>query len=257
MKKIIPGILVLVILLAAPGPAISAAPAAAWPTFLYKTTFVRAAPGKLLDLIALYKSRAAVEAAAGDEHPLWWRHAEGDQWDLMLLSPMGSYTEYYAKERLDRRARAAAAAAASPQEFLRQLAACTAWTEDVFVWGPPLDAVKAAFAAAGYFHLEIFIALPGRQEELYREREMDNAYQVGIGRPAAMIFVRDQGATWDVFSLGCYKDLKEWAELGVDLSKDQKDAAARKAGFTDAASIGPTMRTLIDMHRDTIGGAIK
>ena len=257
MKKIIPGILGLVLLLAAAGPALSAAPAAAGPAFLYKTTFVRAAPGKLLDLIALYKILAAAGAAAGDEHPLWWRHAEGDQWDLMLLTPMGSYTEYYAKERLDRRARTAAAAAASPQEFLRQLAGCTAWTEDVFVWGPPLEAVKAAFAAAGYFHLEIFIALPGRQEELYREREMDNAYQVGIGRPAAMIFVRDQGAAWDVFSLGCYKDLKEWAELGADLSKDQKDAAARKAGFTDAASIGPTMRTLIDRHRDTIGGAIK
>ena len=70
----------------------------------------------------------------------------------MLLTPMGTYTEYYAKERLDRRARAAAAAAASPQEFLRQLAGCTAWTEDVFVWGPPLEAVKAAFDPLGLFN---------------------------------------------------------------------------------------------------------
>jgi hypothetical protein len=60
------------------------------PAYLYKTTFVRAAPGKLLDLVALYKSRMAVDEAAGDERPLWWRHTQGDQWDLMLLFPMGS-----------------------------------------------------------------------------------------------------------------------------------------------------------------------
>ena len=256
MKKMIAGIFGVVLILALAKPAASVAPAADEPSYLYKTTFVRAAPGKLLDLIALYRSRAAVDAAAGDERPLWWRHSEGDQWDLMLLTPMGSYAEFYAKDRIDRRAKAAAAASLSAKEILRQLAACTAWSEDVLVWGPPLDAVKAAFAGSGFYHLEIFVALPGKQGELYREREMDNAYQVGIGRPAAMIFIRDQGAAWDVFSLGCYKDLKEWAELG-DVPREQKDAAARKAGFKDAASIGPAMRTLIDMHRDTMGGAIK
>jgi len=238
-------------------PAAFAAPPSGEPTCLYKTTFIRAAPGKLLDLLGLYKSWAALNAAAGDEGPWGWRHAEGDQWDLMLLTSMGSYTEYYAKDRMDRRAKANASAAVPRKEFLRQVAACTAWTEDVFVWGPPLADVKAAFAGAGYFHLEIFAALPGKQDELYRERRMDNAYQVGIGRPEALIFVRDQGAAWDVFSLGFYKDLKEWAELGADVPKDKKDAAARAAGFKDASSIGPTMRSLIDLHRDTIGGAIK
>jgi hypothetical protein len=39
---------------AAPG---APASGSAWPGYLYKTTFVRAAPGKLLDLIALCKSR--------------------------------------------------------------------------------------------------------------------------------------------------------------------------------------------------------
>jgi len=79
------------------------------PTYLYKTTFIRAAPGKLLDLIALYKDRMAVIEAAGDERPLWWRHTQGDQWDLMLLFPLGSYTEYYAGGRISRREKAAEA----------------------------------------------------------------------------------------------------------------------------------------------------
>jgi len=83
------------------------------PAYLYKTTFVRAAPGKLLDLIALYKDRMAVIEAAGDERPLWWRHTQGDQWDLMLLFPMGSYTEYYSSERISRRQKAAVAASFS------------------------------------------------------------------------------------------------------------------------------------------------
>jgi hypothetical protein len=104
---------------ALPSIAASATGAANSPerTTLYKTTFVRAAPGKLLELIALYKGRMAVIDASGDERPLWWRHTQGDQWDLMLLLPMGSYTEYYSKERLSRREKAAEASSLSSGEF--------------------------------------------------------------------------------------------------------------------------------------------
>jgi hypothetical protein len=225
-------------------------------TYLYKTTFVRAAPGKLLDLIALYKSRMAVEDASGDERPLWWRHTQGDQWDLMLLYPMGSYTEYYSKERLSRRDKAAEASSLSQKEFRQKLNACSAWREDIFVTGPPLESVKKAFEGTAYYHIEIFIALPGKQEELFKERVMENIYQTGTGRPENMIFVRDQEATWDLFTLGCYRDLKHWAGSS-DIPKEQRDLAARQAGFADADAIGPTMRTLIDMHRDTMGVAIK
>jgi hypothetical protein len=226
------------------------------PSYLYKTTFVRAAQGRLLDLIALYKDRMAVMDAAGDERPLWWRHTQGDQWDLMLLFPMGSYTEYYTPERIARREKAAEASALSSAEFRKKLDACSSWKEDVFVMGPSLESVRKASAGMAYYHIEIFIALPGKQAELYREREMENAYQLGTGRPETLIFVRDQGAVWDMYSLGCYRDLKHWAESG-DVSKEQREAAARKAGFKNPDAIGPYMRTLIDMHRDTMGVAIK
>jgi len=36
-------------------------------SYLYKTTFVRAAPGKLLDLIALFKNGMAAYDTSGDE----------------------------------------------------------------------------------------------------------------------------------------------------------------------------------------------
>ncbi|MGZ5439436.1 MAG: hypothetical protein ACXWFJ_06265 [Candidatus Aminicenantales bacterium] len=231
-------------------------PTMARPTYLYRTTFVRAAPGKLLDLIALYKGRMAVLEAAGDPAPLWWRHTQGDQWDLMLITPMGSYVEYHAKGRVARRDKAAAASGLSWGDFAGKLDQCSSWKEDLFVFGPSLDIVMKAFEGTGYYHIEIFVSLPGKQEELYKEREMENVYAVESGRPYNMIFVRDQGASWDLFTLGCYRDLQHWAGSS-GLTKEQREAAARKAGFKSADDIGPYMRTLIDWHRDTMGVAIK
>ncbi len=226
------------------------------PVFLYKTTFVRAAPGKLLDLIALYKDRLAVVEAAGDARPFWWRHTQGDQWDLMILTPMGSYADYYAEGRIARRDKAAAAAGTSGAEFARRSDACASWKEDVFVYGPPLEFVRRQFEGTGYYHIEIMIALPGKQAELYREREMENVTGQAAGRPYNMVFVRDQGAAWDIFTLGCYRDLQHWAQPNP-LTKEEREAAAKKAGFESADAVGPYMRTLIDMHRDTMGVAIK
>ena len=233
-----------------------AAPLSGEPAYLYKTTFVRAAPGKLLDLIALFKTRMAVLDAAGDQRPLWWRHTQGDQWDLMLLSPMGSYAEFYSKDRIARREKAAAASPLSEKDYRAGLDTCSSWREDVFVMGPALEDLRKASDGMAYYHVEIFMSLPGKQAELYKEREMENAYQVGTGRPATLIFVRDQGAAWDLFSLGCYRNLKHWADSG-DISKEQREQAARHAGFKDPDAIGPYMRTLIEMHRDTMGVAIK
>lgn len=231
-------------------------PPSAKPAYLYKTTFVRAAPGKLLDLIALYKSRMAVDDASGDGPLFWWRHTQGDQWDLMLLSPMGSYAEYYAKNKIARRKEADEASGLSQEKFAQKLDACSSWREDIFVMGPPLEFVKKAFEGTAYYHIEIFVSLPGKQEELFKEREMENVYAVETGRPYNMIFVRDQGAVWDLFTLGCYRDIKHWA-VGDEITKEQRAAAARKAGFNSPDEIGPYMRTLIDMHRDTMGVAIK
>jgi len=231
-------------------------PSAAQKVQLYKAMFVQAAPGKLLELISLYQKRMPVYDAAGDERPFWWRHTQGDHWDLMFLFPMGSYTEYFSPDRVARRNKAADASPLPQENFARKFYELTAWHEDVYVEGPPLEAVKKAFSSTSYYHIEIFVALPGKQAELRKEREMENAYQKGIGRPETLIFTHDQGAAWDLFTLGCYRDLKHWAESG-EIPKEKRDEAARAAGFADADQIGPYMRTLISTHRDTMGVAIK
>ena len=73
------------------------------PSYLYKTTLVQAAPGRLLDLIELHKALLTEYRNAGDEQPMMMRHSQGDRWDLLLLIPMKSYADYYRPERVSKR----------------------------------------------------------------------------------------------------------------------------------------------------------
>jgi hypothetical protein len=220
--------------------------------YLYRATLLQAAPGRLLEVLSMVKAGWPAVREAGDEPPIAMRHSQGDRWDLLLLFPMGSWAEYDAPDRAARRAKARAAAAAE----LSRLADATAWTEDVFVLGPPLPAVRAALGSAGFFHVEMFEALPGRRAELRKQREMENDYSRRMGLPENLIFVRDSGAAWDLFTVGGYRDLKQYAE-GSDLPEGKSDEAARAAGFDGAKGIGPYLRTLIALHHDTLAVAVR
>ena len=222
---------------------------AADPAYLYDAKFVQAAPGKLIALIDHYKARMTSYTSTGDEPPLWIRHSQGDKWDLMLLFPMGSYGEYYRAERVSKREREA-------RVFRDKLKELVAWQEDLFVNGPPPSDLRAAFSKGTFFHVEIFHSLAGRQADLFKEREMENAYQRTLGRPENFIFVRDQGASWDLFTLGVYRDLKHYAE-SVGIPAAAQDDAARKAGFESSSRIGPYLRELIADHHDTLAVAVK
>ncbi len=220
--------------------------------YLYRATLVQAAPGKLLELIDLYKSVWAGYGESGDRPPIWMRHSQGDRWDLLLLYPMESYTEFYGPERVAKRQRAPQ----SSPRLAEKMRDCISWQEDLFVYGPPLEQVRTRVAKAGFFHVEMFQALPGRQADLYKEREMENGYLQRLGRPQNLIFVRDQGAAWDLFTIGFYRDLKHYAE-SADIPETSQDAAARAAGFESASRIGPYLRTMISKHHDTLAVAIK
>lgn len=216
--------------------------------YLYKVTLVQAAPGRLLDLIDLYKARAVELKQAGDEAPLWMRHSQGDHWDLMVLFPVGSYAEYYQPARIAKRQQAAKL----DDKFKEQIA----WQEDLFAYGPPLADLRKAFADGAFFHVEMFVALPGKFADLHKEREMENAYSKALKQPENFIFVRDQGAAWDIFTIGVFRDLKHYAESADALPKDQ-EAAAKAAGFEAPSQIGPYLRRFIREHHDTLAVAIK
>jgi hypothetical protein len=174
----------------------------------------------------------------------------------MFLFPVESWSAYYASERIARRERAASQARLPQADFARRFYELAAWHEEVFVEGPPLEIVRKHFEGAGFFHVEIFIALAGKQADLRKEREMENAYLTGMGRAANLIFTHDQGAAWDLFTIGFYRDLKHYAE-SADIPRAKQEAAAKAAGFTGADAVGPYLRTLIATHHDTLAVAVK
>jgi hypothetical protein len=220
------------------------------PAYLYKTSLVQAAPGKLLDLIDSYKKIFAEETkVAGDATPLWMRHSQGDRWDLLILYPMGSYSDYYKPDRVVKRD-------VVLDPWRDRLKNDITWQEDVFVYGPPLEDLRRAFAGAGLFHVEMFESLPGKQAELKKQREMENAFSRAVKAPENFIFLRDQGAVWDLFTIGCFENLKHYAQA-ADVPPAEADAAAKSAGFESTAQIGPYLRTLIALHHDTLAAAIK
>ncbi len=224
-------------------------------SYLYKTVLVRAAPGELLEVIRLYQERMPAYDAAGDERPLMMRHSQGDHWDLLLIYPLEGFADYYAPDRIRRRQRAEREAGFSDVEFQRELEGRLAWREDVFVWGPPLADLRRVFADASFFHVEMFIALPGKRAALQREREMENAYLRAIDRPQNLIFLREAGAAWDLYTIGFYRDLKHFAE-SADVPETRRNEAARAAGFEAADRIGTFLRTLIQSHHDTLATGV-
>jgi hypothetical protein len=219
---------------------------------LYRATLLQAAPGRLLEVIGLYKAGWPGSKDSGDEPPIAMRHSQGDRWDLLLLFPMGSFGEYYAPDRIARRAKARNLA----RSDLARLADDTAWQEDVFVSGPSVAEVRGSLGSAGFFHVEMFEALPGKRAELYRQREMENDYSKRLGLAQNLIFVRECGAPWDLFTVGGYRDLKHYAE-GSGLSPEKEEQAAKAAGFDGTKAIGPYLRTLISLHHDTLAVAVK
>jgi len=220
--------------------------------YLYKVTLVQAAPGKLLELVDLYKARAAAYQSSGDEAPLWMRHSQGDHWDLLILFPVSSYTEYYQPERVAKRQKVDDSLAGSMEQFKADIA----WQEDLFAYGPALADLRQAFASGAYFHVEMFVALPGKFADLYQERVMENTYVQALKEPQNFIFARDQGAAWDIFTIGVFRDLKHYAESADVPAKDQ-EAAAKKAGFESPSQIGPYLRRFISTHHDTLAVAVK
>mgnify|MGYP001574392661 CR=1 FL=1 len=203
---------------------------------LYRMTLLRAAPGRLLDLVQDVKSRVAANAKPEAGRPIVLRHSQGDHWDLFVLIPTGGDPVPVDRTSL-----------AAPE--------LVAWQQDEVVRGPDLASFPG-FADANLCHIEMFVSLAGKRDELVREREMENAYARALGRPATAIFVREFGAEWDAFTIGPYRNWKHYAERD-DIKPHAAAAAAKQAGFESDSQIGPYMRSLINTHHDNLVTVVK
>jgi hypothetical protein len=204
----------------------------------------------------MMKERLPVYAEFSDAGPFWMRHTQGDQWDLLILFPMRSFDDYFSTSSIAARNEAYEKSGTSEEDFLAAATRHIAWQEELFVWGPSAEAVAARFEGMGFYHVEIFIALAGQRENLLEQRRMENNYLERTGRQQNLIFRRAGGAAWDSYTLGFYRDLQQYASSS-DVPTDLQDEAAKAAGFESSATIGSYMRTLIQMHRDTLAVAIQ
>ena len=222
----------------------------------YQAVFLRAAPGHLLELIEAIKSRQVVYDAAGEHRPVVLRHSQGDQWDLLLLTPIGSIAERFGPERSGRWRAALTRSGFDDRRFAEQIDQWVAWREELYVTGPSVATLDSALAAAGYFHLEIFQALAGQRDSLRRERQLENDFLARTGRPINLVFQKITGAAWDLFTLGLYRDLQHYAEPSR-VTAAEEDAAARASGFESRNHIGAYLRRFIASHHDTLGSVVR
>jgi hypothetical protein len=217
--------------------------------YLYKITTLRAATGALADLLECETqlNASGYYEEAGQETPLLMRHSQGDHWDLLVIVPMQSWTDYHSREATQKRH----SASTEHAELIAAGQDLFAFYEDHFAYGPPWSAVKKAYAENGFFHIEMFLAAPGKTKELLEQRRMENVYLRSTGQVPNMIFSRAAGSDVDVFTIGFHPSFEAFASpAGVTI--EEKDRLAKAAGFKGLADISFYLRSLISGHHDTL-----
>ena len=218
---------------------------------LYRVKLVRAAPGELLEVIELLKDDMKKHSDYGIQKPYLMRHSQGDQWDLLFIYPIESVSKHFSKKASKKRMDSKTLGKIYGDRFFEKI---SSHQEAVFA-GPSKEQFSKWFEEFGYYHVEIFTALAGKQKELLKQRQMENVYYKVLNRRQNFIFTKVTGPTWDIFTIGFYKDLKDFAK-GGGTPKEQQEAAI-KAGFEGVNKIGSYLRELLLEHHDTLAGAVR
>ena len=217
--------------------------------YLYKVTTIRAAPGHLeplLNHIAEIKSSDYFEQS-GEHPPFVMRHTQGDQWDLLLVEPMESWSKYHSRSVSKKRKKARDAY----KEASTKEAPLIAFQEDHFAYGPPLSEFIREYGENGFYHIEMFKAAPGKAKALFEQRQMENEYLATTGQTTNMIFKRAAGSDVDVFTIGFHEDFQAFAAPS-GATPEEAEAAAIAAGFENRADISFYLRKLLSSHHDTL-----
>lgn len=206
----------------------------------YKVILIQAAPGSLEKLIKQMKVELVQYHKIAEEDAYLIRHSQGDSWDLMLLAPIGSLAGYFESEKKD----------ILEHPFGSHYYDLMTKHEDAFVFGPDLSTFHDYFSENNFFHVEMFVSLPGKQEKLKEEREMENEYLINTNRKPNLVFLKFNGFKWDIFTVGAYENIQQFAG-GASAPVSVQEAAAKKAGFKSAGDMGFYLRELVSEHRDT------
>ena len=196
---------------------------------LYHIHISKAAPGKLPQLIDAYKSGPAPEASEPQVTPIILRHRDGDEWDLITITPLGKQTTL--------------TAAAPPQavlDYYDRLAPLSDWHNDTFVIGPAWAVVQKALVVAKgepVYVVSDYRAMPGHRPQL--RGVLERNAQDTPGRN--VLFVHAEGAAWNFLNITRYDS---WAEVGAP--------PPQPAAGTPAPDQGLAIRDHMAVHHDTI-----
>lgn len=217
---------------------------------LYKVTLIRAKPGVLLELIDVIKSDIASYKNYQNGKPYLLRHSQGDHWDLMVINTIESMDSYFSKAEAEKRAKSSSIEKAYGDSYFDLISS----QEEAIVAGPDVKEFESAMSGFNLFHIEIFTALAGKQAELLKQRQMENVFYSKFDHRPNFIFTRVFGPSWDIFTMGWYKDLHDFA--GPDVPFEVEDKAAKDAGFEGVNYIGSYLRSLLLEHHDTLAGKV-
>lgn len=216
--------------------------------YLYRVTTVRAETGSFEALLNWFSEIKASNYfdESGDHPPFIMRHSQGDQWDLILILPMESWESFYSCEASKKRKSVGKGYAKTFADGLSKVA----FAEELYAYGPDLESFKTAYDDNGLYHIEMFHAAAGKTAELYEQRQMENEYLHATGQTANMIFRRAGGSDVDVFTIGFHKNFKSFA-ADAPVTAEDKEIAAKAAGFKDRADLSFYLRSLLNGHHDT------
>ena len=182
---------------------------------LYHIHAVKAAPGKLLELIDAYKAAPAPDEGQPQVTPIILRHRQGGEWDILVISPRGAETTVSAGQP-----------SADARALNERLATLSAWHADSFAAGPAWDAVRQALlpdpdAGTPVFVVSDYRAIPGHRPQLRQALEGGQA-----GASGSVLLTHVEGAPWNFLHVTRYAS---WADLGTPPpSPQQQGIAARE-----------------------------
>lgn len=221
--------------------------------YFYKVTTMRAAPGKLMELIDMLKEDMRNHNQLGMREPFLMRHSQGDHWDLLLIYPIGTnLQQHFTNTAISRRMKSKTQDQPYDSDYFDMIS----FQEEQIVNGPDFIEFNKRFKEFSYYHVEVFRALAGKRNELLKQRKMENVYLQGIDRDTNLIFTKVMGGAADCFTLGFYRDIKHFAE-SADIPIEKEDAAAKAAGFESVYTISPYLRSLILKHYDTLAPVVR
>jgi len=218
----------------------------------YKVTLLRANPGDLLELIDVLKDDIENHRSFGIQKPYLLRHSQGDHWDLMIIYPVDSPGGYFSDENVEKRTASNSIGKSYGDSFFDLVS----FQEEAIVEGPELNRFQEWFEAYNFFHIEIFTALAGKQDELLKQRQDENVFYDNLGLKPNFIFTRVFGPSWDIFTIGAYESLQDFAG-GAEHSFEEENRAAINAGFEGVNFIGSYLRSLLLRHHDTLANKVE